>query len=146
MSRLLKGPVELWTGETAEELPSSDTPDRTGFTILQDLRIIDLRRWKQAADKDTDSYIYGYRRLKVRREPDNPTNSVFRISVLALSPDTRVRFPAQELTPKLYSRVVNVSGRGEKLTHWEVGTDFQKVPVGDFADIIYEHESPGLFL
>ena len=36
--------------------------------------------------------------------------------------------------------------RGEKLVHWEIGADFEKVPAGDSVDIIYEHLSPGLFL
>ena len=35
---------------------------------------------------------------------------------------------------------------GEKLVRWEVGADFQKVPAGETADIIYEHMSPGTFL
>jgi hypothetical protein len=146
MSRLLEGPVASWTGEPAEELTPNDAPNLSGFTILQDLRIIDLRRWKSSAGNDPGSYVYGYRRLKVRREPDNATNHTFRVSVLAASPVTQVRFPDQQLKPKLYSRTLSHSGAGEKLVHWEVGTDFQKVPVGDFADIIYEHESPGVFL
>ena len=31
-------------------------------------------------------------------------------------------------------------------THWEVQTDFTKVPAGESVDIIYEHLSPGLFV
>ena len=32
------------------------------------------------------------------------------------------------------------------MVHWEVGADFQKVPAGDFVDIVYEHLSPGTFV
>src|SRR5262249_44048543 len=69
----------------------------------------------------------------------------FRVSVLALSPETRVRFPAQQLKPKLYSRELDSSGRGERLVHWVLGVGFAKVPAGDSADVIYEHMSPGSF-
>jgi hypothetical protein len=66
------------------------------------------------------------------------------VSVLALSSETQVRFPAQQLKPRLYSRPLNQPG--ERLVEWEVGADFLKVPPGDSADIIYEHISPGLYL
>jgi predicted acylesterase/phospholipase RssA len=146
MSRLMDGPVSAWTGEKAEELAVQDTTEMKGFTILQDLRIIDLRRWKPDEDESAKSHIYGYRRLKVRRETDNTNNNVFRVSVLALSSDTQVRFPAQQLKPKLFSRAVDGTASGENLRHWVVATDFSKVPGGDTADIIYEHLSPGKFL
>ena len=73
-------------------------------------------------------------------------NNDFRVSVLALSPETQIRFPPQQLSPKLYSRPLEDSRPGEKMAHWEVGANFQKVPVGEAVDIIYEHISPGLFL
>lgn len=145
MSRLLEGPVTPYVGEKAEELPRDAKADLKGFTILQDLRIIDLRNWKSAGN-GADSFVYGYRRLKVRKDQENTSNSAFRVSVLALSPDTQVRFPPQQLKPKLYSRPADGSARGEKQVHWEVGADLQKIPPGDSVDITYEHISPGLFL
>lgn len=146
MARLLEGPVPPFVGERAEELPRDAKPDPKGFLILQDLRMIDLRRWKPGAGSSDDSQVYGYRRLKVRKEADNATNNAFRVGVLALSADTQVRFPQQQLAPKLYSRTLEGAGRGDRLVHWEVGADFRKVPPGDTADIVYEHQSPGKFL
>jgi hypothetical protein len=35
---------------------------------------------------------------------------------------------------------------GEKTCHWEASVDFQRVPAGDYVDLIYEHLSPGEFL
>jgi hypothetical protein len=61
-----------------------------------------------------------------------------------LSPETQVQFPSQQLKPTLYT--TPVSAPGENLRHWQVGADFQKVPSGATADIVYEHISPGLFL
>lgn len=147
MSRLLEGPVPPFTGERAEELPPDAKPEPKGYLILQDLRMIDLRRWKGAAGRgDAGSMIYGYRRMKVRKELDNATNQTFRVSVLALSPETQVRFPQQRLAPKLYSRTQGETGQGERLVHWEIGVDFRKVPPGDSVDVIYEHTSPGVVL
>src|SRR5262245_41329760 len=148
MTLLLEGPATPWTGEQkVEQLPADDKPDLSGFLILQDLRIIDLRSWTpQDGRSGSDSFVYGYRRLKVQKRPENEANNSFRVSVLALSPQTRVRFPPQQLNPILYSRPLDSSRADKKLIHWEVGADFQKVPAGDSVDIVYEHLSPGLFL
>jgi predicted acylesterase/phospholipase RssA len=147
MSRLMDGPVEPWVGERAEELRTEDKVDLTNYLILQDLRIVDLRSWKLGAGSDnSNSFVYGYRRLKVQKRLEATTNQPFRVSVLALSPATQVRFPAQQLAPKLYSRTLESTARNEKLIHWEIGADFAKVPAGDSVDLIYEHISPGLFL
>jgi hypothetical protein len=149
MTRLMDGPVTPWVGEkNIEQLRADDKPNLAGFLILQDLRIIDLRQWKPTTDTTakTDSFVYGYRRLKVRKELDSATNNNFRVSVLALSPETQIRFPRQQLSPKLYSRSLESPRTGEKLAHWEVGANFEKVPAGESVDIIYEHLSPGLFL
>jgi predicted acylesterase/phospholipase RssA len=143
MTRLIDGPVPPFTGERAQALPLDKLPDPKDFTILQDLRIVDLRRWNPASG--FGSSVYGYRRLKVRKEPNNQSNA-FRISVLAISPDTQVRFPPQQLKPELYSRSLTTHGRPEQLRHWEVGADLTSVPPGEPVDIIYEHFSPGLFL
>jgi hypothetical protein len=149
MIALMEGPVSPFIGEKdVEQLPPGDQIDLTGFTILQDSRIVDLRNWKPgaASRNASDSFVYGYRRLKVQKLPENKQNNLFRVSVLALSPETQVRFPPQQLKPKLYSQVMENSRRGQKLTHWEAGVDFQKVPAGDAVDFIYEYSSPGLFL
>lgn len=150
MTRLMEGPVTPWVGEhSIEELKTDDKADLSGFVILQDLRIIDLRAWMPigaSKDKTSDTHLYGYRRLKVQKTSKASTNNLFRVSVLAVSPETQIRFPPQQLNPKLFSRKFEGSEGGEKLIHWEVGADFQKVPVGAAVDIMYEHISPGLFV
>ncbi len=147
MTRLMEGPVTPWVGERAEQLGPDEKTDLTGFLILQDLRIVDLRSWNpNAGVSDPNSFVYGYRRLKVQKKPEAAPNNLFRVSVLALSPATQVRFPSQQLRPTLYSRKIESSASGEKLVHWEIGADFSKVPAGEMADLIYEHLSPGLFL
>ena len=146
MSQLIEGPVRPWTGGIAKAIPSNETYDDQGFTILQDLRIIDLRKWKPGNRSDSQAYLYGYRRLNVLRQKDNTANNLFSISVLAVSPKTQVRFPPQLLTPTLHARSAQDAPGSEGPTHWEVHADFTKVPPGESVDIVYEHMSPGLFV
>lgn len=148
MIRLMEGPVELWTGETANEILGNERHDNKGFTILQDSRIIDLRKWKPvtATAIDSQAYLYGYRRLKVLKQLENTANNLFAVSVLAVSPKTQVRFPPQLLTPTLHSRREPASPGSEARVRWETHTDFKKIPPGESVDIVYEHISPGLFV
>ena len=148
MTALLEGPVKPWTGESAEEVSDHDTPDLKGFTILQDSRIVDLRGWRPAAagGEEPDSLVYGYRRLKVFKQPENSSNHLFRVGLQAISPKTQVRFPPQQLKPKLLAHNIDGAEHGDKQVRWEAAVDFEKVPAGDTVDIIYEHLSPGDFL
>src|SRR4029079_7944714 len=146
MSRLIQGPVPRWkAGTTVKAIPDAGTHDNTGFTVLQDLRIIDMRNWKPAAKGRAEAELYGYRRLKVLRQKENTTNNLFTIRVLAISPNTLVRFPAQLLPPTLLARSLS-SPDSEKFVKWLVQADFTKIPPGESVDLVYEHESPGLFV
>jgi predicted acylesterase/phospholipase RssA len=146
MSRLIQGPVKPWTSGIATATADTARPGRTGFTVLQDLRIVDLRKWQPAGSSASRAYLYGYRRLKVLRQLNDTANQLFTTSVLATSPDTKVRFPPQVVTPTLHSRSLPDSAGGVPQTHWEVYADFTKVPPGKAVDIVYEHMSPGLFV
>ncbi len=145
MSRLIQGPVKPWVGVTATAIPENAVRDNRGFTVLQDLRIIDLRKWRPMAERDSQAYVYGYRRLKVLRQKSDTAHHLFTTSVLAISPKTQVRFPAQVVTPTLHSRSLQDSAGGQR-THWEVHADFTKVPPGEAVDLMFEHISPGLFV
>ena len=146
MGRLLEGPVARFAGEKAQEIAADDRHGAAGFIILQDLRMIDLRLWRPSGSGGAGNYLYGYRRLKVRKDPTNVLNHDFRVSVLAVASDTQVRFPAQQLKPKLYVQPIGSSPKGEPLRHFSVGADFRNVPSDDAAEIVYEHISPGRFV
>lgn len=148
MTRLLEGPVKPWIGVAAEDLPSQEKPNYKGFLILQDSRIIDLRGWLPAAGGkyEAGSSVYGYRRLKVLKESDNTSNNLFRTALLVTSPKAHVRFPPQQLQPTLHVNTLENTPHSEKQVRWEVSVDFEKVPPGESADLIYEHISPGEFL
>jgi predicted acylesterase/phospholipase RssA len=148
MSRLLESSLEPWTGEHAEEVPSFDETDLPGFQILQDSRIFDLRGWKlvQTAESETDSLAYGYRRLKLFKRPENTGTNVFHLYIPARNPQTAVRFPPQQLQPKLTMGAIKNSSPARKDYHWRASYDFQHVPAGEFVDLIVEYHSPGWYL
>ena len=146
MSQLIEGPVAPWIGESARGLPATATYDDKGYTILQDLRIMDLRKWQPPAGRNSEANLYGYRRLKVLRQKDNTANNLFAVTITARSPNTQVRFPPQLLMPTLHSRPVQAAPDSTRQNHWEVHADFTKVLPGESVDLIYEQLSPGLFV
>ena len=87
--------------------------------------------------------MYGYRRLKIRKTKQNPGNEVFRVGLLATHAKTQVRFPPQELRPKLRMMSEDGPSAGEKSCRFEASIDLRKVRTGATVDVIYEHVSPG---
>src|SRR5262249_52876609 len=129
MSRLLDAPIKPWTGELAEEIGEIDEPDLKGFQILQDSHILDLRKWSpaNAGKMGTGNYLYGFRRLKVWKLRKETGNNLFRIRLLPTNPLTQVRFPPQELQPKLRVHREENGATGAKHRHWEMSVDCEKV-------------------
>lgn len=148
MSLLLEGPMTPWVGEPAEEVPRLDEPDLKGFELLQDSRVLDCRKWTPTASEQvaSDSLVYGYRRLKILRQPENTENTNFRMRLLPTSSLTQVRFPPQQLKPRLRKSRVEGGMPGGNEWLWEASVDLRGVPAGDYVDLVYEHLSPGEFL
>jgi predicted acylesterase/phospholipase RssA len=142
---LENGPAKPWTGAPAEEVPAPSYTDFTGYEVLQDSSVIDLRMWSPGAGAKSNSAVHIYRRIKVHKLLDTAVR-YFRYRLLAISPQTEVRFPRQQLEATL--RRSNVEGLGpeEKEVRWEAGYDFHAVPVGDYVDLFYETQSPGQVL
>src|SRR5262249_8822445 len=76
----------------------------------------------------------------------NPDDEVFRIGLLATHANTRVRFPPQELRPKLRMMSLDGPSAGEKTSRFEASIDLRKVRTGSMVDLIYEHLCPGNFV
>jgi predicted acylesterase/phospholipase RssA len=144
MSQLMRAPMRPFKGVVAEEVHSFDAPDYKCFNVLQDSRIIDLRRWNptSADESDAAAPVYGYRRLKVQKM-EGQGNNVFRVNALATHPDSQFRFPPQRYQPRLSRICVENPKAQEKNCHFEVSVDLSKVPTGHVVDMIYEHYSPG---
>jgi predicted acylesterase/phospholipase RssA len=148
MSYLLENRPTAWTGVVAEEVAAFDKPNLKGFEILQESHVYDLREWKpiKPGNEDQAGRVYGYRRLKVLKRLESEQHEIFPVDLLTLSPQTTVRFPPQQLEPKLRKRNVADSSVGEKKYHWQASFDFAKVPAGDTRDLYIEHQSPGAYL
>jgi hypothetical protein len=148
MTQLLDGPKKPWTGEPAEEIGEMDEPHLKGFRILQDSHILDLRKWSPANASKTseEHFLYGYRRLKVWKLREETGNNLFRIRLLPTSPLTQVRFPSQELQPKLLVHHEEISATGATYCRWEMSVNCEKVVPGDLVEILEEHLSPGDFV
>jgi hypothetical protein len=147
MSQLVRGPMRTFKGADAEEVRNFEPLDYKGFTILQDSRVIDLRRWDPtgAGKTDTGSLVYGYRRLKVQKT-ENHGDNVFRVTALATHTDSQFRFPPQRFPPRLQQMFVESPNAQDKKCRFEVSIDLSKVPTGQVVDMSYEHYSPGEFV
>jgi hypothetical protein len=148
MSLLLDAPIKPWPGEQAEEISVMEEPDLKGFQILQDSHILDLRKWHPANADQTgaESFLFGFRRLKVWKLRKETGNNVFRIRLLPTSPLTRVRFPPQDLQPRVRVHHEDDVANGAKRCRFEMSVDCEKVAPGDLVEILEEHLSPGDFL
>src|SRR5262249_35683374 len=92
------------------------------------------------------SYLYGFRRLNVWKLRKETGNNVFRIRLLPTNPSTQVRFPRQELQPKLRVHREEIGATGAMHCHFEMSVDCEKVAPGDLVEILEEHLSPGDFV
>jgi predicted acylesterase/phospholipase RssA len=146
LSAMLDGEPATFDGERPEKVRSLDQPDLTGFQILQDSSIIDLRGWRPGAADERSSVVVIRRRLKVLKLRENKNNNLFRLQLLPTSPHTAVRFPTQQLRPRLRMCEVASSGSGQEECRWEAAFDFLGVPAGDFAELILDERSPGRYL
>jgi hypothetical protein len=148
LSEMLEGQPETFAGERAEKVRSLDKPDLTGFQILQDSRIIDLRGWLPGgtAPGGRDSLVVVRRRMKVLKLRENKGNDLFRLHLLPTSPQTAVRFPTQQLRPRLRMCEAEGSVPGQEECRWEADFDFLGVPAGDFVELILDERSPGVYL
>jgi hypothetical protein len=147
MSRLLEqGPEPRWNGVAAEEVGALAEPDLTGFALIQDSWIMDLRRWKPdgTARNDPNSYAYHSRRMMVAKTAENTGNNVFCWRLMPRDPKAEFRFPHQELRATL--RKSPTPDAADRSCRWEASFDFRNVPAGQFVNLLVEHQGPGRYL
>jgi hypothetical protein len=143
MTRLLDSKSTPFSGVAFEQVDKAIESERTGIEILQDSRIMDLRNWKPG---DANSRSFGYRRLKVLKPPDYSGDNLFYATLIADHPETKVRFPPQELQPKLLRGNLDGTTSAEKRYRWQAAYDVRQVPSGESVDLVVEYYSPGQYL
>jgi predicted acylesterase/phospholipase RssA len=151
MSRLMDhGPEARWVGVAAEEVSKLDEPNWTGFDVIQDSWITDLRLWKpdDSEKGDSSSRIQHFRRLLVSMKSDYTGKPVFRWPLLARDPNAAFRFPQQRLQPTLrkWLDAEGSESAGKRLCNWEASFDLKNVPIGEYVDLLVEYQSAGMFL
>ncbi len=138
------GPPDPWQGVEIEESSETTEPDLSGFKILSDTRITDLRAWNPAGAGKIEgtSRIYTYRRLLVVKQPSAMAHPTFSVRLITSGSEARVRFPDQHMQGKV--RKTALKG-GEKF-RGEALFDLERVPAEVPVEITIEVQSPGLFL
>jgi hypothetical protein len=142
MSRLLdRGPPAHFTGVAPEEVSNLDVGNSTGFLILQDTQLIDMRRidCRNPAHNLSTPGIYGYRRVRVVKQPEVGEAARMHIQLEPNSPKLSARFPTQVLEPVL--RKARSTRAGQEHFLWDMVFDFTKVPVGEPVDGFVEYFS-----
>ena len=144
MSRLLdEGPVPAFSGVVAEDVATADEPDDRAFLVLQDTQIVDMRHL-YAADfwhGGGSPSMYGYRRVRVVKQPEIAGIVVLRVQLLPQSTQVDARFPAQQLQPTLRRVKLKDAGADQDQYVWEMACDFQKVPPDAAMDVFVEYSS-----
>jgi predicted acylesterase/phospholipase RssA len=145
-----EGPMKPWKGVPIEEGHDAEPPDLSGFKVLCDSRITDLRGW----DPDTvgrvvegavnpNSRVYAYRRLSVMKKPESKGPAFFRVRLILLGAAGEVRFPGGQALP---AKVVKTTQDAGKTYRWDAIFDFTKAPAETPMDLIIELQAPGAFL
>jgi hypothetical protein len=146
---LLQTLPAIWpkgSGAAAQERDSFEGLDNTGFTILKETRIADLRLW-DPTDRDKSMVQY-VRRITVMKDPDEVEHdNEFFIQLTPTHNDALVRFPPQRLSPTL----IKTPDRPDPLIAakqclWGVIYDFKNVPAGRVEELNIVDQDHGVAL
>ncbi len=130
LNLLEQGPDLAFKTMPFEEVESMDEPDMTGFEVLNDTRIFDLRGW---SDADRSTPAIGYARMRVRRAVVG-NNTQVRLQSRTFDDKVSMYCATYGLNPKL-SRMKLEDGS----SRWELGLDFSKVPLGSATQIFVQY-------
>jgi hypothetical protein len=137
--------MKPFKGVTIEEGHEIAPPDLSGFKVLRDSRITDLRAWNPATvgKINPDSRIYTYRRLSVVKNPETKGQALFPVRLILFGSEGQVRFPSGQA---LQAKVMKTPLEGGKEYRWDAVYDFTKEPADTPVELIIEVQSPGMFL
>lgn len=139
MSKLLQdGPVEPFTGLPVQEEGELKPLDYSGFEVIADTRVMDLRPWKiSSSGSDDSSWVYLYRRLRVKKIASTADEFVARVRVSAAKWQLRSlnsRIP----TSLRAGHQDTTTGDGKPVPIVDVAFDLAKVPANEVVDLSYE--------
>src|SRR5262249_33715653 len=89
--------------------------------------------------------MYGYRRVRVVKQPEYAGDRVLRVQLLPKSAQVDARFPAQQLQPWLRRIKQKDPAVDQEHYLWELSCDFQKGPADTPMDVFVEYSSHDAF-
>ena len=126
--------ISAFTPMEYEAVATMDDPDLSGFDVISDSRVFDLRGW---TGSDSESSAMGYNRTRVRRLPDSENNSELRLQRDFAVDRYLVDCKSATLNPRLSSMELE-----DGLYRWQLQLDFSHVPVNSHADIVSQSILP----
>lgn len=130
LALLKNGPAARIQAMPFEDVKSLEPPDYTGFDVLSDTRIFDLRAW---SDPARATPAMSHARITVRRAKEGNENTHLRLQRATALEGDSIFCAARRLKPTL-SRMRTV----DDSYLWELGFDFSRVPIGGRADIVMQ--------
>jgi len=147
VKKMLEVPPDIWpkgSGASPEERAIFDErAENYNFTFVKDTRIIDLRFWNPT-DPST-SMVDSIREVNAFESSEG--TSTVSLELFPVASDAQVRFPPQNLQPKLF-KTPDAPGLmpGERTCIWGATYDFTGVPRGQIEELRTIAQSPGLSL
>lgn len=128
LNLLEHGPDAEFETMPFEEVESMQEPDFTGYEVLGDTRIFDMRGW--SGDEDTIPAL-SYARLRVRRTAESANNTQLLIQKTTHDENVSINCFSDRMEPRL-SRMKLEDGQ----SRWQLALDFSHLPVGIATNII----------
>lgn len=131
LNLLEQGPVESIPLAEFDEVDQLDPLDFTGFEIVTDIRVFDLRPWTNPDHELPGPTSYGI--LRVRRTMQGQQNPYLRFHFFTLDEKIYFKIHNKSLQPRM-RRMKTEQGTYQ----WEIVLDMSHVPLGGNVEIIAE--------
>ena len=124
-------PTKLIDSLSYEDVESMEDIDYTGFKIISDTRIYDLRNWSFGDEEENSVFVY--ESIHVQRTDDNPENNHLRFQAVTRDDNLLIKINNPKLNPTM-SRLKMEDGRYQ----WMIDIDMSRVPIGKDTEIVVE--------
>ncbi len=135
-----------WLPMNVEEVAELAPPESSGFRLVTDTRILDMRAWDPSASNEGKP-IVSYRRMQVRRTASDADltrpSDKFSFQQFAFTNDILVRCGATDLMPSF--RIAPHVEEGNSIGYMcEAEFDLSGVPLGEDFDVGFEVSETGV--
>jgi predicted acylesterase/phospholipase RssA len=129
---LLEGkPIPAQQAVKFQEVSKMQPSDLTGYEVVSDTRIYDLRRWTAEQRSNTSPFVH--QRVRIRRMKEAGDETHLRVQAKTIGSELHIHCKTQSLHPAV-SRMRNEDGTFT----WEFDLDFTHVPIGVGQDVVFE--------